>query len=381
MEFQTQRPRPKHIQVPIRVLEADAPDFPPPPEPPQGVLGPGLAQVARIAEALKAANRPLMIFGGGARAPSDLARDVLRRSGAASFVTYAGRGIVDPADPLYFGSTLANPGSVEVIASADFVLAVGTSLAEVDIWRPHLGNTVPMVRVDIDPEVLADGQFTGTRILSDAGRFLRPLTSELSHHKPATGWRPADVARLNARWRAEADAERPCIVPICDALRAVLPGKTWIYSDMTQFAYTAKEVWDMALPGLWHHPFGFGTLGYALPAAIGALARGKAGVVAIVGDYGFQYTVQELATAVELGLPLPILLWDNSKLGEIEASMVRAQIAPNAVTLRNPDFCALARAYGAYAEEPAGLAALTDAVTKALAAPGPTLIRMTPGLR
>ena len=78
---------------------------------------------------------------------------------------------------------------------------------------------------------------------------------------------------------------------------------------MTQFAYVAKEVWDMPYPYHWHHPTGFGTLGYALPAGIGGAVgrRGKPTAV-IAGDYGFHYTMQELGVAVELGLPLPIIL-------------------------------------------------------------------------
>ena len=154
-----------------------------------------------------------------------------------------------------------------------------------------------------------------------------------------------------------------------------------IFSDMTQFAYGAVEFWDMPRPGHWHHPSGFGTLGYALPAAIGgAVGRPGLPTACLIGDYGLQYSVAELGTAVELGLPLPILLWDNGKLGEIEDSMVRAQIAPNAVRQRNPDFLALARAYGAAAVEPATLAALQDALRTAFAADGPTVIRMTPAL-
>jgi len=154
-----------------------------------------------------------------------------------------------------------------------------------------------------------------------------------------------------------------------------------VFSDMTQFAYVATEVVAMPAPGLWHHPFGFGTLGYALPAAIGAkVGRPGEPVIAIAGDYGLQYTLPELATAVELGLSLPVLVWDNGALKEIEESMQRAQIAPGAATVRNPDFTALARAYGARAADPANIGELETAVAKALAAPGPTLIRMRPGL-
>ena len=135
----------------------------------------------------------------------------------------------------------------------------------------------------------------------------------------------------------------------------------------------------MDRPGHWHHPYGFGTLGYALPAAIGgAIARRGQPTMAIAGDYGFHYTMQELGVAVELGLNLPILLWDNGKLGAIEASMVGAQIAPNAVVARNPDFCRLAEAFGAHSAAPADLEALQQAVLTAFEAEGPTLIYVTP---
>ncbi|MEL7261459.1 MAG: thiamine pyrophosphate-dependent enzyme, partial [Pseudomonadota bacterium] len=83
---------------------------------------------------------------------------------------------------------------------------------------------------------------------------------------------------------------------------------------------------------------------------------------------------------VELGLPLPIVLWDNGKLKEIEDSMVRAQIAPNAVVARNPDFCKLAEAFGAYSAAPRTLAAMQDAVRAAFEADGPTLIHVTPDI-
>ena len=137
----------------------------------------------------------------------------------------------------------------------------------------------------------------------------------------------------------------------------------------------------MSRPGHWHHPFGFGTLGYALPAAIGgAVGRPGLPTLAIAGDYGLQYTIQELGTAVELGLPLPILVWDNGKLGEIEDSMVRAQIAPNAVVQSTPDFVALARAWGANGVKPRSLGQLRSVIEKALQADRPPRVHMTPSM-
>ena len=216
---------------------------------------------------------------------------------------------------------------------------------------------------------------------ADGGLFLEALLARLPTEIGKPKWDPAEIAAAKARFRAETDAERPGIAEICDALAAVMPDDAMIYSDMTQFAYVAKEMWDMPRPGHWHHPTGFGTLGYALPASIGgAMARRGLPTVCIAGDYGFQYTVQELGAAVEMKLPIPILLWDNHKLKEIEDCMVESQIAPNAVTAMNPDFLKLAESYGCLATEPSTLEQLQGALTEAFEADRPTLIRMTAAL-
>ena len=197
----------------------------------------------------------------------------------------------------------------------------------------------------------------------------------------ASQWQVKSVAHQRGLWRAETEAERPGIIAIVEALRAVVPDDAMIYSDMTQFAYVANEIWPMTRAKHWHHPSGFGTLGYALPAAIGgAVARPGKPTLAIAGDYGFQYSLQELGTAVELGQPLPIILWDNGKLKEIEDSMRSAQIAPNAVIAKNPNFLELARAYGADASAPETLAQMQEAVTAAFKADRPKLIYLSPNI-
>ena len=378
VEFQTARPRPRHIQVPIKTLEAIAPAAPPKAQ--VTYQRPvDATQVTALMDRLNAAQKPLFIFGGGAQAGAQKWASIVKDLNAAVFLTCAGRGIIPQDYPLNFGSFIGRPESARVAEGADLVVAVGTELSENDLWRESLGHTCPMVRIDVDPSqfrVLLD-QDLG--ILADAaavadGLAERPL-------RAATGWSASEVVAARSRWKSEADGERPGIVRICDALRSALPADVMYFSDMTQFAYVALDVWDMPAPGMWHHPVGFGTLGYALPAAIGgAVARAGKPTVCIAGDYGFQFTLQELGAAVELGLSLPILLWDNAKLKEIEDSMVGAQIAPNSVIAHNPDFCALAKAYGAYASTPKSLAELTDDTMRALKADAPTLIYMTPDM-
>ncbi len=380
--FAGARPRPRHVQVPIPLLEGDAPSPPPPPAAPVLPRAPD-AVLEQAVCALVAAKKPLFILGGGARGAAPVMADLLALTGGAAFVTYAGRGCVPQDNPMFCGSYLSRPDSARVLAEADLIVAAGTELAQVDLWRDDPGHRCPVLRIDIDPGVLAQCRAGDIPVLADAGAFLQALRIAIPARAEARApaWDAAGIAAARRRWRAEVEAEYPGVVPVVEALRACLPDDAMIYSDMTQFAYAAKEVWDMPRPGHWHHPFGFGTLGYALPAAIGgALARPGLPTIAIAGDYGFQYTLQELGTAVELGFPLPILLWDNGKLGAIEASMTRAQIAPNAVIARNPDFLALARAYGAHAADPDSAGGLARALTAAFAADRPTLIRVTPAM-
>ncbi|WP_170788466.1 thiamine pyrophosphate-binding protein [Ruegeria lacuscaerulensis] len=377
-EFELSRPRPKHIQVPIKQLEAKA-DTAPFPNQPGLRTKAAPPDVAPVLSMLNIADRPLFILGGGAR--SNLWRQILTQLGAACFTTYAGRGMAGLNYALDFGSYLPRPGSAEVIDSADLVVVVGSELGEVDLWRDDLGHSGNLVRVDLDPAVLSDRHRAAVKLQVDGESFAHALWAAIDHVKPATGWTEDEVAQARAKWRVEVDAERPGIVPVLDALREAMPAETMIYSDMTQLAYVGKEVWDMTFPYHWHHPTGFGTLGYALPAGIGgAVARRGKPTAVMAGDYGFHYTMAELGVAVELGLPLPIILWDNAKLKEIEDSMVRGQIAPNAVVARNPDFCKLAEAFGALSANPSSLEEMQQTVRGAFSAPGPTLIRVTPDI-
>jgi 5-guanidino-2-oxopentanoate decarboxylase len=162
---------------------------------------------------------------------------------------------------------------------------------------------------------------------------------------------------------------------LLSAVRAALPEDAAVFSDMTQVAYLGNYAFAADRPGTWLHPSGYGTLGYAFPAAIGALiAEPNRPVLALAGDFGFQFTSQELATAVELELSLPIVIWNNSALGQIRDDMIASRIPPTGVVGHNPDFLALARAYGAHAQRARGPEELTAAIRTALQRKGPTVL-------
>jgi 5-guanidino-2-oxopentanoate decarboxylase len=144
---------------------------------------------------------------------------------------------------------------------------------------------------------------------------------------------------------------------------------------MTQIAYLGNYAFPIDGPGQWFHPSGYGALGFALPAALGAKISSPArAVIALAGDFGLQFTLGELMTAVEAGYALPIVVWNNSALGQIRDDMIAADIPPTGVIARNPNLVALAQACGAAAFRARGAQELSDALRTALNYPGPTLI-------
>ncbi|MCP5038184.1 MAG: acetolactate synthase isozyme1 large subunit, partial [Rhodobacteraceae bacterium] len=260
IEFEVQRQRPKHIQVPIGLLGSDAPA---PPKPHHSVarFDQAISGAEAIAGLLTDARKPLLVFGGGAAKghlidgiENSPYRTVLRKSRAASFCTYAGRGLVAPDDPLFFGSYLAKDGSAKILTEADLVLFVGTDLAEVDLWREHAGHEARAIVINTDPGVLGATSVAGDGLYNANALYLMNAVAQvLEDGSGDTDWSEDAVTVARTRFRAETDTARPGIVPIVEALAVGLPKDTMYYSDMTQFAYVAKEVWDMDRPGHWHH--------------------------------------------------------------------------------------------------------------------------------
>ena len=196
--------------------------------------------------------------------------------------------------------------------------------------------------------------------------------------KPATGFTGSNaVAELRAAERAALTPLENRHIRVLDSLRNAIPDDGVIYSDMTQLAYTGYAFYACNRPRSWHFPAGYGTLGYALPAAIGGqLASPETPVTVIVGDGGFQFTLQELGTAVENKLPLAIILWNNDSLAQIRDGMKARNIPTIGVNQHNPDFVKLAEAYGCRTAEPTSFAELEAAVKAAHAADGPTVIHL-----
>jgi thiamine pyrophosphate-dependent acetolactate synthase large subunit-like protein len=377
--FASQRPRPCYIEVPIDVLKMPAGEgwtARPLPHRPRAAEG----DVEVAARLTAGAKRPVLIVGGGARAAGKAVLRIAEATAAVIFTTIAGKGAVPADHPLCAGAVLANAKAAALIEEADVVLAAGTEIAETDLWRRSFAIPGRLVRIDIDPDSLARPYAPHLPILADAAATLEALAARMPAGKARTGGaRAKEVARLRAAIAAGDDELQALLRRVLAAVRTALPADSILVSDMTQIAYAANEMFPMDVPSSYLHPVGFGTLGYALPAAIGARAGEPfRPVVALAGDYGFQYTLNELGTAVELGGTLIVLLWNNNALAQIRDDMVQKGIQPNAVSLRNPDFSLIAKAYGIGYERPENLGRLAEAIGRALAAGRPFLIEMTP---
>ncbi len=379
--FHSQRPRPCYIEVPIDVLKMPAGEgWTARPLP--GLPRASDEQIAAATGLLKAARRPAIVIGGGARSAGDAVTRIAEATGAAIFTTIAAKGAVPPKHPLSTGAVLPQPAASKWVQEADVVLVAGSEVSETDLWYQSFVLKGKLIRIDIDPASLARPHVAHLPILADATATLEAIAAGLGGATSKSNTeRGAAVARLKDELEAGDDDLHQMLRQVLRVIRQALPGDTIVATDMTQIAYAANEMFAVDHPSSYLHPVGFGTLGYALPAAIGARAgQHLRPVAAIAGDYGFQYTINELGTAAEMGEPLLVLLWNNNALAQIRDDMVMKGIQPNAVSLKNPDFSLLAKAYGIGYQRPASLQALAEAITAGLKAKAPLIIEMTPDM-
>jgi acetolactate synthase-1/2/3 large subunit len=326
---------------------------------------------------LRSARRPLVVLGGGAQGAAAEARALVDRLGALAVTTINGKGVLPADHPLSLGSTLPQAPVLEALSEADVVLAVGTELGETDtlLFEGRLALNGKLIRIDIDPEQLFRNAPPEVAIVSDAGLAMAALTRALEGHQPEPA--TAHAQALRQRLEGLLDPRQRLHQRFMSTLQQALPGVI-VAGDSTQPVYSANLFYQPEQPrSYFNSSTGYGTLGYALPAALGAkLAKPERPVVALIGDGGLQFTVGELATAVELQLAVPILLWNNRGYGEIKRYMADRGIPQIGVDIYTPDFQTIARGFGCQtllAESPEHLA---EALVQAHRASGPTVIEI-----
>jgi acetolactate synthase-1/2/3 large subunit len=371
--FTSRRPRPVHLAFPTDVLAmtcAPMVKFPAATGRPVAVR----SLVERAVDVLHDAVSPLIVVGGGAIDAGAELRKVAELLDAPVLLTGNAKGVLPSSHPLCAGNAMVVPAVQTALEAADAVLVVGSELSDADLFNGGhpLRFSGSVVRVDIDPDQLDRRAEPDVRIVADAAAALHAIGAGLRR-------RNGDGAARAAALRAAAEAgQRVDLVPWLDALQAALPSDAIVALDSTQLAYAAHVRLHAERPRSWLAPYGLGTLGCALPMAIGAkIAAPDRPVVALAGDGGWLFTVAEMATAADEGLGIVLVLWDNRGYAQIRQSFDDADAPRMGVDVSSADPEGIARAFGWQACTVGTPEAMEQSIRTALAAGGPQFVRVT----
>ena len=384
--FQAGRPRPVHIEIPLDVLVENADALLA--SQPVNIARPGAAPTAitQMSQRLAGAKRPLILAGGGAIDAAEALTQLAERLGAPVALTINAKGMLPSSHPLLIGSTQSLVATRALVAEADVVLAIGTELAETDYDVTFAGGfEIPgvLLRIDIDPDQTVRNYPPTLALVADANLAAQALLADLGHVSPRDAdWGAARAQRLRSELASNWDAPTRLQSLFLQTVFEVLPNAVCV-GDSTQPVYTGNLTFNPEKPRRWFNSStGYGTLGYALPAAVGAWlgrrANGQEGgaVLCLIGDGGLQFTLSELASAVEARTPIIVLLWNNQGYGEIKKYMLNRAIEPVGVDIYTPDFMGVAKALGCAALSVEGPAQLRMALACASDHNGPTLIEI-----
>jgi acetolactate synthase-1/2/3 large subunit len=341
---------------------------------------PDAAAIRAAAELIAAAEFPVIYAGGGvlaAKAYAPLKR-LAERLGAPVVMSENGRGALSDRHPLAFtslaGRVLADEADVLIVVGSRF----SDSRAPETIWSKP-GQKY--IYVNVDPQAGGAPRAPGVHVAADAGLSLDALADEIDGRQARRLKLDADrVAGLRAWCQVQVEAIEPQASYV-RAIRAVLPDDGIFVNELTQVGYYARVAYPVYEPQTMISPGHQGTLGYGFPTGLG-IAAGNPGkpVIAITGDGGFGWCLQELATARKFDLGLITVVFADGHFGNVRGMMNEQFGVAYNTELCNPDFVALAKSFGVpgYRVEGGG-PALEEVLRRAIAAGGPALIEVPVG--
>ncbi len=384
-QMATGRPRPVHVEIPPETLIDEADITLLDPEPVEPSAG-DPEHIAAAATLLAGAARPLIVAGGGAMlgGASAALTAIAELLQAPVITTREGKGAIDDRHPLSVGTMWVNRRLRPVIDDADVILAVGT--------RFQGFATAPnqqIVHLDADPTQIAKHAKVAVGIVAHAGAGSEALLVALDSLGAGAGAgarrRPSRTAETMAM-RASVGEQLRAIGPaahMVESLRRAIPDDAVVVPCTTTIGYMCHMHFPVYEPRTYLASSYMGTLGFAFPTAIGAkVAVPERPVVAISGDGGFLFAATELATAVQYGINTVTVIFNDNAYGNSNRDQrEKYQGRELGTALRNPDFAAFARSFGARGETVTGIDELEPLLREAIAdaaAPGglPTVIEV-----
>ncbi len=360
------RMKPAILEMAPDILGAKGEVEPMEPSQPLSAPVPDAALVKAACEKLAAARYPVILAGGGCIGAEAAVRALAERLGAPVIMSPNALGVMPGDHPLAFSML---PGQ-ELWEKADVAVAVGTRHTTTGLaWGRQ--EDVSLIRIDIDPTQIVKPVQADIALVTSADQGLSAIT-EAFEGEPAS-WNEAAGIRQNANGRL---AELEPLAGYCTALRAALPRDGIIFADVTRFTVFARFAMPIYEPRSFFMPGYQATLGWSYPAALGAkVAAPDRKVVALCGDGGFMFTVQELATAVHHRIPVTVIVFDNNAYGNVKTIQANSYGGRHiAVDLSNPDFVALAGSFGMLADRVEQPDQLQEVLTRHLDSEQPSLI-------
>lgn len=329
------------------------------------------ALVAQAATIVAAAQKPMIVVGGGAQEAGASVRRLAELLQAPVVSRNMGRGVIDDDDEF----ALPAAAALDHWPKVDVVIGIGTRLQQIREWGTD--PRLKVVRIDLDQAEMTRIAPPAVGILADAAEGANALSDALAKGD-ARPSRIAEFAAVRAAFRQGVARDMAPQMAYVDAIRSAMADDDVLVDEMTQVAYVARYGLPVHKPRTFVTSSYQGTLGYGFATALGAqVGASPRRVISINGDGGFMYTMPELATAVLHGIPLIAVVFSDGCFGNVrriqQGSYGGRLIASE---LHNPDFAKLAENFGAVGMRAEGPEALAAAIRKAKEVDGPVLIEV-----
>jgi acetolactate synthase-1/2/3 large subunit len=378
-----EKPGATHLELPADVMASPVVSGRCLQRTPQAVSEPDDEALRLAAGLIREARRPVLLVGHGVvrQGAAPALRELCRQTGLHVITTFMGKGVLDSGDPYFLFTAGLNAQNYPagLFGRADLVVCVGYDLVE---WAPSAWNPdgdrrivcIDTVTPDIDAHYVPEVELIGdlTHIVVQLGRLLAgvslPALEVPPYHRAFEG--ALDVG----------DDDDALVKPqrVLRDLRELMATDDILVSDVGAHKLWVARFWEASEPKTVLMSNGFAAMGFGLPAAIAAalIVRGQKKVAAIVGDGGFLMNVGELETAKRLGHPLVVLIWRDGSYGLIEMHQRRQFGHVTGTRFGNPDFVALAQAFGLQGFRVERAGELTPVLREAFAAPGPVIVEI-----
>jgi acetolactate synthase-1/2/3 large subunit len=331
--------------------------------------------IEAAARILGAAERPMLVVGGGALDASAEVIAIAELLEAPVSSYRRGRGVIPSSHRL----AVDMPVGHRLWKDADAVLAVGTRFF-IQNREWGVDPSLKVVRIDIDPDEPDRLRKPDVTLLGNSGPQLRALVAALARHNRKRPSRADEIAGHRA-WFAERLSRLEPQVGFLKAIRAALPADGIFVDEVSQMGFASRVAFPVEMPRTYLSPGYQDNLGWGFGTALGAkAAMPDRKVVAIAGDGGFLYQMAELATAARHNLAVVVIVFDNGAFGNVKR--IQQERYGNrliACDLHNPDFVRLADSFGVASFKAHNAKELEEALRKALALDAPALVHVPHG--